>query len=44
MKAMYKMVGIMLGLQFVAIFKNTTTRYIIREWFRKGELTAFSNS
>jgi hypothetical protein len=41
MKAMYKMVGIMLGLQFVAIFKNTTTRYIIREWFRRGELTAF---
>jgi hypothetical protein len=40
MKIIYKIIGIMLLLQLVAVFKNTTTRYIIREWFSRGELSA----
>jgi hypothetical protein len=34
------MIGILLGLRIIAIVKNQSTRYIIREWFSRGELTA----
>jgi hypothetical protein len=39
-KTVQKIILIMLSLQLTAILKNNTTRYIIREWFSKGELTA----
>jgi hypothetical protein len=35
-----KIITVLLALQLVAILKNNSTRYIIREWFSKGELTA----
>ena len=37
-KAVYRMSLIILAIQVVAIFKSSTTRYIIREWFSSGEL------
>lgn len=37
-KTVLKMTLILLAIQLVATFKNNTTRYIIREWFTKGEL------
>lgn len=37
-KAVWRMSLIILAVQVVAIFKSSTVRYIIREWFSSGEL------
>lgn len=39
-KTVIKMSLILLGIQLIGVVKSTTTRFIIREWFRKGEITA----
>lgn len=37
-RAVWRMSLIIFAIQIVAIFKSSTVRYIIREWFSKGEL------
>lgn len=40
-KTVLRMSLILLGIQLIGVVKQASTRYIIREWFKKGELTAF---
>ena len=40
-KTVWRMSLILLAIQLIGVIKKASTRYIIREWFKKGELTAF---